>query len=116
MKIFILQWECDWADEFDVHGLELVTEEQWNWTNKLFDSVVYPCEKYFGTNEAIIFESKEDILRNVIVIEVTKEEIPTFRKILSNSSMPSFGWTPEFEGSREFYDENGFYPKTDLFR
>lgn len=111
----MLKGAFDWADEFDVYGLEMVTEEQWNWTNKLLDSLDYPFTQYFGTNQDIEFNSKEDILCDIKVIEITEDEIATFKKVFGFRGY-SFGWMPDFVGPDSFYDEYGYYPETNLFK
>lgn len=111
--MLLLKFEADYADEFDVYGIELVSEKQWEWTLKMLDTVDWPHEKYFGTNEALEFESKEDFLRCFKVITVNDDEASVITKLFGNNynSSVSYGTVPEFEGSDEFYKEYGRYPK-----
>lgn len=70
-----------WADEFDVYGFAIYSDHKYNKWLKLVDMVEFPVEWYFGTNEALEWETKEDFLCDVNVTDISDDEA---RTILDN--------------------------------
>lgn len=59
-----------WADEFDVCGFAVYSDDKYNKWLKLVDMVEFPVEWYFGTNEALEWETKEDFLCDIHVKDI----------------------------------------------
>jgi hypothetical protein len=94
-KLLLCEFNADYADEFDVCGLNLFTSSSWN---ELIESVTKTfsnlkkhdeIECYFGTNEALTFYSLKDYLSSLTLYEITQEE----HNFLKDTIMPysSFG-------------------------
>ena len=84
MKYFIVKQQCDYADEFYTNGLQLFEAES---RQKLIKDLVpedikFPTEKWFGTNEAIEFYTKEDYLNSLKITEITEEEYKITQKVV----------------------------------
>lgn len=93
MKLLI--FKCDYSDEFDVYGFEVVTDETWEKYKETIQNMKYPHEVYFGTNEELIFEDVNDYMRNIKVKDISEAEAEVFGKFFRNyGKTSSFGFTP----------------------
>lgn len=82
MKYILAVWNCNWADEFDTEGFLVITDENWNKFVEALTDKDCKQEFYFGTNEALEFEDKNDYLRHFEVKEISAEEAETITKHL----------------------------------
>ena len=99
MKYLLIKMDGCWADEFDVESLWVTTEdvfEDWKKT-LLLKYVNEDKEVYFGTNEWIYFDSVEDILSSLSVIEIDSNFYNKFIEyigeefgLISISSLPNY--------------------------
>lgn len=94
----LIDWDIDYADEFDVVGFIACTDKQYE---KMYQdsldafkereesyedkSSAFPIEIYFGTNEAITFESQEDYFNSFQVESISDEELKVLQKIFGGS-------------------------------
>ena len=93
----LLKFQMDYADEFDVYGFEVVTEELWEKYKQMFKCVSYPNEYYFGTNEMVTFEDEAEVLRAITVTELSIMQADALKALFESSygdAMAEFGWTP----------------------
>jgi len=92
----LLKFQKDYADEFDVYGFEVITEEKWEQYKQVFKHTEYPQEYYFGTNEFVEFENEKDVLDNVVVIEITESQAELLRQLFgkTHSKRIDFGFVP----------------------
>lgn len=92
-KLLLVKSNFDYSDEFDVKGFALYTEEAWNnyliAAQKFFDENDY-IEQYFGTNEMIVVEDFDDMLRGYEVVEITNAEWETLNKLFSTYERGTF--------------------------
>jgi hypothetical protein len=106
--------EC-YADEFDVQGFIAMSDEEYykrleqikkNLVNKRF-----PIEVFFGTNEWIDFETKEEYI-NVIengTKEITDEQLKVLMELFGDGETASFGETLYFmEKYTDDYDQDDY--------
>ena len=71
----------DWADEFSTYGFAIYEKEKFYEDLKfLEENWREDTELYFGTNEAMEWESFEDLKRGLEVLEITEEEAEVFKK------------------------------------
>lgn len=98
---FLIKFKKDWADEFDVHGIRVLSNEQWNKLKEAIENVKYPLEIYFGTNEDFVFTNSQDTLRELNVTEIEDCEADIFKQHFGNK----FGWDP-IDQILEFYYED----------
>lgn len=105
----------DWADEHDVYGIRIISDDAWNRFQEVLDCVPYPQEAYFGTNEELHFENKAEVLRAFEVSTLTDEEEAVFKKFFGNTYSDSveFGWDPLDQFPESIPDEDYYriYPE-----
>ena len=89
----LIKFRCDYADEFDVYGLTVLSESHYKFFKKCLDAEIYPVSFYFGTNEELVFESKKEILRSLETDKISDEE----NDLLDKLDLTSFGVTKLFE-------------------
>lgn len=87
-KILLITSSNNFADEFDVYGFALVTEDIWASHLSQVEMRVFPDNKCydnyrdsyapnmveFGTNESILFETFQEYKNSFITKVITKEE------------------------------------------
>lgn len=83
-ELVVIKFSGNYADEFDVEGLTVVTKEWWlqhrkdardKWRGKA-------RERYFGTNEFLEFYNPADYLRGFSVPELSQDEIQVIQKVV----------------------------------
>lgn len=78
--MILVHYKDNWADEFDIMGFALLTEKEWEkMKSEVTDDKVF--ELYFGTNEAVGYESKDDFLERFWSRPVTKQEAAVLKKM-----------------------------------
>jgi hypothetical protein len=106
----LLKYEDDYADEFDVYGFMLMTDEEWNKFEKVIDCMEdFPQEFYFGTNEQIIYENKENVKRAFKPIRISLEDAKVIKKLFGNqyNDDVNFGFIP-YDQIRESISNEAF--------
>jgi hypothetical protein len=85
MNNILIKYHKNWADELDVEGFMLWTEEKWNEhlskVKEYFEKSPHTVEMYFGTNEAIEYDNFEEYKRSFEVKKITPEEAKTLKKL-----------------------------------
>lgn len=88
MTQMLVKYTGDWADEMDVYGFRLTTKENWDAfvrrVHQYFQDENGSYSYYVGTNEEIIYESPEDVLRDFDVEEIADEEAQVITKLFGN--------------------------------
>lgn len=104
MKKLIL-YEDNYADEFDVYGMSIVTEEFWNWyietARRLFEQGK-GIEYSFGTNEFVEYNSLSDFMSCFTVKNIPEEHAEIVKMYFGEN----YG-----EGIPELYLENDDRPE-----
>lgn len=78
--MLLVKFNCDYADEFDVEGFSVYTEEEWSevvqGVKEGFENQTTSKERevYFGTNEACTFENFDQWLNCFRVYTITDDE------------------------------------------
>jgi hypothetical protein len=80
-KMKLIKLSSCWADEFDVDGFAVYSNDKYYKWLKLVDMVEFPAEWYFGTNEALEWETKEDFMCDVHVEDICDDDA---RAIIDN--------------------------------
>ncbi len=83
--MILVKCSKDYADEFDCEFFSIMTEKQWEKFVKSLDNISYPAECSFGTNEELIFDSKEEVLKDLEIKTISKEEAAVIKKLLGDS-------------------------------
>ena len=106
----LLKWKADWADEFDMVGIILLSDKEWNDFMEAVKRIPYPQEFYFGTNEYYVFESPEELLQGInSVTDLTLQDEETLKKFfppLYEGQRPEFGWNPVDQVMEALSDED----------
>jgi len=97
MKLLV-KYDSNWADEMDIEGFKVFTDEQWEDHQKAFqkrfkEDKVYTY--YVGTNEEIEYSSFKEFMRDFKVSEITDEEAAVLEKLFDNLSTRGYGFFPE---------------------
>ncbi len=78
---FLVKETANWADEFDIEGFKIMeANNKEELEEKIINNKVFPCELYFGTNEWQDYNSKEQLLRDLEICEISDIEIKVFEK------------------------------------
>ena len=100
---FLVKFEDNYADEFDVYGFRIMNEKElMKFTNDIRKLKKFPLEIYFGTNEALIFESQKDCMAGFKMLPITKDEMSSLKKLFPNAEKWGYGFFPSFE---DYVDE-----------
>jgi len=86
----LVKWEKEnWA------GFELMSDEKYAKFERSLKIVKYPIEVYFSSNKNYEFESTNDIIFDITIMNITEEEAQTMRKLFHKfGKYTTFGWTP----------------------
>jgi hypothetical protein len=91
MRYLMLKFEKDWADEFDIKGFCVMTEERWN-AKKLELDIFWgkvesgwECSMGFGTNQEVGFSSAKDVLSSIREVEITKSQYDAVEDLFDGS-------------------------------
>lgn len=92
----LVKYDSNWADEMDVSGFRIFTEEEYKnwklgWKEHFEEEEEYTY--YVGTNEEIPYDDLEELMRDFEVSEITEEEAATISRALLNGGR-SYGFFP----------------------
>lgn len=90
MRYWLVTENGNYADEFDLEAMKLVqAESKEDALEEVFEDHLeddeWPKELYFGTNEAMEYENKEDLYDSVEIQEITYSEYSTIKRLLGTS-------------------------------
>jgi hypothetical protein len=77
----------DWGDEFDLEGFAIFEKETWELIKEGISDK--PFEAYFGSNESVTFENKQDYLSHIVEKEISFSEILSICDLLNIKLYPS---------------------------
>lgn len=80
MTKLLVKYSADYADEFQVSGFSIMEKDTWENYVKIAKEGKWPQSRYFGSNEAIQWESVEEHLRDFKTIEITDEQAEFLEK------------------------------------
>jgi hypothetical protein len=90
-----IKFDSNYADEFDLSGFIVMTGIEWELHKQAAQKRFTEegaIEKYFGTNEALIFEGFDEYLRCFKVKEISEEEYQLLLKLFPHySGKPQLG-------------------------
>jgi hypothetical protein len=75
MKYLLIKLDTNWADEFDVNAFWVTTDEEFeDWKQMLQKCDIHEGNEIcFGTNEYITFDSYEEIIDSLTLIELEEK-------------------------------------------
>lgn len=95
MKYVLVTSSHNWADEFDRTGAAIMERDAWEkhvagikawWAANKGESQ----HKYFGTNEALNWDSARDYLDGFSVKDITQEQVETFQELFGDTTVGDF--------------------------
>ena len=89
MNLLVI-FDEDYADEFDVYGFRIMSKDKWDEFVEATKKINYPIEIYFGTNEAIEYESSKEVLRSFKLSELSNMDAACIKSHFKHD----FGWDP----------------------
>lgn len=81
---YLVKYEDNWADEFNIYGLEILDQRQYDFLNMVIENVIDKVGEFnycFGTNEDIDYKSTARIRKALTFQSITKEEFETLKKL-----------------------------------
>lgn len=89
MNAVLVKSSGDWGDEFDLEGFALFpSKESWEeYCDNIPDGDV---ECYFGSNEFVTFEGKDDYLGYLKVDEITENALEVILRVFFNKTVEKF--------------------------
>ena len=105
----LVKMQKDYADEFDVYGFTVLSDKKWKQMQEVFKCIEFPSEYYFGTNEMLTFESVDEIMQCLKIVDLSLEAEKVLRKLFSptySENDPEFGFLPFEQMTEEISDED----------
>lgn len=112
-KYYLAKYKINYADEFDVYGMRLYTQEELD-LFKVYQQTILSLEKeeklwfnllkdgiYFGTNASLRFNSINDVISIIKIQEITEDEY----NVLIKLELSSFGTQAIFDFFEDIYEE-----------
>ena len=95
MSKVLVKYRDNYSDEFDVEGFAVDDADEWQKHLKLIeeafkDNPGASIECWFGTNEAITYESYDDYVEAFEVTPITDAEAATLEKLFGGGSFGTF--------------------------
>lgn len=100
-KVLVI-WKANWADEMDIEGFKIYTEDDW----KAYKGELKAMTKKFtisvGTNEEIDYDCGSELLNQLTVKKISDDETKFIKKMFGDE----FGFTQFTEAYQEEDDED----------
>jgi hypothetical protein len=84
-KVFLIKTDTNWADEIDMEGFILCTEDAWSKYKEEVTEYNGYIELYFGTNEYNVYSNGKEYLSDVFCqpLEVDTSAVDVLKKLLN---------------------------------
>ena len=112
-KYYLMNFESDYADEFNVEGFSLITLDQY----KMYQFLVNNQDKYtesfdigFGSNQELYFENLSEFLDCIAVAEISTNDYRSINAYFGNN----YGLVHPFKDIEYFAKKLG-YKRESLF-
>ena len=92
MKYKLVTFKKDYADEFNVHGIVIMTLNDLSNYLAIAKQAKYPIEMGFGTNECLDFHDFSDLEASLQWRDISSETADQLNDLFGGDS---FGWFPE---------------------
>lgn len=80
MTRLLIRSTGDWGDEFDLQGFAIMNKEDWENIKEGIPDKEF--EAYYGSNEFVTFDGKDDYLSHMEEIEILEEDEETMVRLL----------------------------------
>ena len=82
MNKYLVIETANWADEFDIQGFKIIEADSIKEVeDKLTNTLSFPCELGFGTNEDQYYNTKEELLNDIEINLISEEEFKVLDKL-----------------------------------
>lgn len=82
---YLVKYKSNWADEMNIYGLALLTEEDKSYIESLKLGVEYYLTHHVGTNEDIEYKSLEGLLDCYTWTRITESEYQTLNRLIGDN-------------------------------
>jgi hypothetical protein len=112
MNMLFINFDRNYADEFDCSGFVVIKREDWEkYTAKMTDEFFAGGKEiHFGSNESFEFETRKDYLSSYSEREITEDEFLVIKKFFGarpyGPFLLQFGDFPTFEDEMPYNDED----------
>lgn len=107
MKYYLVRYNGNWADEFDVYFHQVMSEGELKEAKDTIAATDWNCEEfYFGTNEALDFSTSELMSFLNRAEEITEEQFKVLEELdlLSISFGDGLNWDSIIEDACDYID------------
>jgi hypothetical protein len=106
MTHVLVQYEDNYADEFDIEGFMVMTAADWTQHTREAENADWPQEKYFGTNEYTSYYSAKDYLDCFTVTPLNDVEYVTVTTLFEDIESYGIGMFQTIEFEDEEWDDD----------
>lgn len=95
--MILVTYKDNWADEMDVRGFAILTDERWAEIKSKLEAHSDTLEFNVGSNEEISYDDGKDLLSVLIVVPISDAEAETLHKLFASFSKQenvTFGFFP----------------------
>lgn len=103
MQKYLVKYEDNYGDEFDVYGLAVLTQEDKDYFDNLKDEI-FPLVHYIGTNEDIQYGNKEQLLSNYTWTKINEGEARVIAALIG--SYYGHFYYPEVDEDEELFSSS----------
>jgi hypothetical protein len=101
---YLVKFTDNWADEMDLYGFRIMDGDQLDEFTKGIRAIKrFPLEVYFGTNEFVIYENQEDIMKCFMIQPITASEKSFLDRCFPKASRWGYGVFPALEDYADEY-------------
>lgn len=100
MSKVIITWDSNWADEMDISGFSIVSDQEAKDLKKKLNERKTSFTICVGTNEDIDYDNGSDLLSELSFKKISDEDAKIIRKYVGDE----FGFT-EFLSQVEYWDD-----------
>jgi len=100
MSKVIITWDSNWADEMDIAGFSIVSEQAAKDLKKKLNERKTSFTICVGTNEDIEYSDGSELLSELSFKKISDEDVKVIRKYIGDE----FGFT-EFQDQVEYWDD-----------
>ena len=92
MSFYLLKFNADWADEFDVDGIVAFTSTELEKYKEKLNSIFSELSKndivewYFGTNEFFEYENIDELWSDLDLTEITEVDYNIFIRLVGKQT------------------------------
>lgn len=99
---YLVKFQDNWADEMDIAGFYIYEKTTWDELKTNIENIKTKMVFSIGTNEEINYDSGEELLNSLEVIEITSRQYNTIVKLFPDAY---FGETSVFDNISYYLEQ-----------